>query len=78
VPVTQDVDGTGVVFVEPSGIASREMVRRGDAFLLDLANVVRVKTRGTASLGPAARFGSMDEMIDAARCRLAFAQLPMA
>jgi hypothetical protein len=80
VPVTEEVTGGGsTVTVDLKVIASREMLRRGDAFLLDLGeHSPKVRVNGTGVLGPACRFGGIDEMLDAARCRLAFAQLPMA
>jgi hypothetical protein len=60
-------------------VARKDDVRRGDCYLFDLTleHSPRVIVEGNL-LGRAVSFGGVDEMIDTARCRLVFADLPSA
>jgi hypothetical protein len=80
VPVTQPVMGKGTISIAATAIPDRDAVPRSDAFLLDLSGEQspKVQARGTGVLGPAVQFGGLDEILDLARVRLTFAQLPSA
>jgi hypothetical protein len=66
-----------VISVTPDQLADRDMVRRGDAYLLNLTACPRLVYRHE-SMGTAVTFGQIDEVIDTVRCRLAFGLLPSA
>ena len=78
IPVNKPVSG-GRVTLTRNDVAREPDVRRGDAYLYDLTRehspTVVVEGR---YIGRAVQFGSLDEMIDAVRCRLVFDSLPSA
>lgn len=78
-PVIDDISSTETVTLTRNQVARKDDVRPGDCYLYDLtrAHSPRVIVENMY-FGRACRFGTCDEMIDTARCRIVFGSLASA